>query len=194
MMPAALKVVIAGVLCLYPLVMYFINGALTPVQLAVGLLLLLAARAGLAAWITKDSRARNAACALSLLIIAGVVALFVPRIELQWLRLYPMLFNLAMFGLFFGSLFTPMPLIERIARAIRHDLPPAGVRYTRRVTQAWAAVLLANTLVSLYTVYWTSFEVWSLYNGAIVYAVFATVFVIEYLVRTEMRRRWAAAT
>jgi uncharacterized membrane protein len=194
MTPTALKMLVAGALCLYPLLIYFIAGVLTPVQLVVGLLALLAARIGIGAWIARRTRARDAAIAVSLLLAAVVVAAFVPRIDLKWLRLYPMLLDLVVFGLFFGSLFTSRPLIERFARAIRHDLPPAGIRYTRRVTQAWAGILLANALISFYTVFWTSFEVWSLYNGVIVYVLFAAVFGVEYLIRAQMRRRWAAVT
>ena len=115
-----------------------------------------------------------------------------PDIDLAYLRLYPMLLSLLVFAMFFGSLFTRMPLVERIARMAHPELPPQGVIYTRRVTWFWCGVLLVNALLSLYTSVGTSFEIWSLYNGVIVYLLFGSVFLGEYLLRIRLQRKWAA--
>ena len=48
---------------------------------------------------------------------------------------------LAVFG---GSLFAKQTVIERLARLQHPDLPPEGVRHTRRVTQIWCAFFIFN--------------------------------------------------
>ncbi|HVA55975.1 MAG TPA: hypothetical protein VNI53_09315, partial [Gammaproteobacteria bacterium] len=157
------------------------------------LLLLLAARLLVAAWINQTKRFWSIALAVIMLIAALVVPLTMPDIKLIYLRLYPMLLTLLIFAFFFGSLFTRMPLAERLARMAHHELPPQGVIYTRHLTWFWCGVLLCNALVSLYTAIGTSFKAWSLYNGVIVYFLLGGVFVCEYIVRTYLRRKWAVA-
>lgn len=193
MMRIAIKLLVACALLVYPLAIYFADGYLTPSQLIAGLLLLLLGRLLIVTWIKPQHLRRNFALAVLLLVAAWAVLECLPGIGLHWLRLYPMLFNLAAFGVFFGSLFTRMPLAERMARLIHHELPPQAIVYTRQVTWLWSAVLLFNTLASLYTALATSFEVWTLYNGVITYLLFGTVFLCEYLLRSHLRRKWAAA-
>ncbi|GAB7260113.1 hypothetical protein DZS_02070 [Dickeya ananatis] len=55
----------------------------------------------------------------------------------QWLMWYPVAVNVVMLTLFFGSLFSRMPFIERIARLREPELPARAIAYTRRVTQVW---------------------------------------------------------
>ncbi|KAI0244669.1 hypothetical protein L0F63_004954 [Massospora cicadina] len=50
---------------------------------------------------------------------------------------YPVVVNSLMLALFGGSMFSAMPLVERLARLREPDLPPRGVVWTRRVTQLW---------------------------------------------------------
>ena len=190
---AAARALVAGSLVAYPVAIYFADGYLTPSQLLAGLLWLLAARLLLAAWISPKHLGRDLGMAV-LLIAAGTLVLkYMPDVELAWLRYYPALFGLVAFGIFFGSLFTDMPLVERIARAMGHALPPEGVAHCRRVTWAWCLLLAVNVLVSLYTAYAASLQVWTLYNGVIVYFLFGAMMVGEYLLRLHLRRRWEMA-
>ena len=46
----------------------------------------------------------------------------------QWLLFYPVVVNLVMLAVFGGSLWTAMPLVERLARLREPNLPPEGVR------------------------------------------------------------------
>jgi uncharacterized membrane protein len=190
---AWMKLPVAAVLVIYPIAIYFADGYLTPSELVAGLLLLLSGRVLITTRINPVKQKQGIALAALLPVAAVAVLLFMPDINLAYLRLYPMLFNLSIFAIFFGSLFTSMPLVERIARMMHTDLPPQGVIYTRHVTWVWCGVLLLNAALSLYTAIGASFEVWSLYNGVIVYFLFGSVFVGEYLVRTRLRRKWAAA-
>jgi len=190
---AAARALVAASLVAYPIAIYFADGHLTPSELLAGLLWLLAARLSLAAWISPKRLGRDLGMA-GLLIAAGALVLrYMPDVELAWLRYYPALFGLVAFGVFFGSLFTDMPLVERIARAMGHALPPEGVAHCRRVTRAWCALLAVNVLISLYTAYTASLEAWTLYNGVIVYFLFGAMLLGEYLLRLHLRRRWEAA-
>lgn len=187
----ATKLLVAGTLFIYPIAMYVADGYLTPTQLLAGLLFLLAARVMLAAWIKPQHHARDVLIAGLMAVAAILVLLFMPDVTLAWLRLYPALFGLVVLSMFFGSLFTARPLVERIARLMHSDLPPQGIVHCRRVTEAWCVVLLLNVLVSLYTAFETSYRIWSLYNGCIVYFVFGAMLLGEYLLRLHLRRRWA---
>lgn len=191
MMRAVLKILLVAALFIYPIAIYFGDGYLTPSQFLAGLLLLLAGRILVVAWIKAEHRKRHLGFAAMLIGAAFAILLLMPGIGLVYLRLYPMLLNLFMFAIFFGSLFTAMPLAERLARFVHSDLPPQAVRYTRYVTWTWSAVLLLNALVSLYTAVATSFETWTLYNGIVTYLLFGSVFLGEYLLRTHLRRKWA---
>ncbi|HEV7165511.1 MAG TPA: hypothetical protein VGO35_09000 [Gammaproteobacteria bacterium] len=189
----AAKLLVAGTLFIYPIAMYIADGYLTPTQLLAGLLFLLAARVMLAAWIKPQHHRRDVLLAGLMAAAAILVLLFMPGVKLMWLRLYPALFGLAVLAMFFGSLFTSMPIVERFARIMHSDLPPQAIVHCRRVTQAWCVVILLNILVSLYTAFETSYRIWSLYNGCIVYFVFGTMLLGEYLLRLQLRRRWAKA-
>lgn len=59
----------------------------------------------------------------------------------QLLLFYPVVVNVVMLAAFGGSLWTTMPLVERLARIQEPHLPAAAVRYTRRVTQIWCLFL-----------------------------------------------------
>jgi uncharacterized membrane protein len=189
----AAKTVVAASLFVYPVAIYFADGYLTPTQLLAGLLFLFAARVLLAAWIKPQHHNRDLVFAALLAVAAFLVLFLLPEVRLDWLRLYPALISLGILGMFFGSLFTAQPLVERIARAMHSDLPPQGVAHCRRVTQAWCLVLAANVAVSFYTAFATSLQFWSLYNGVIVYCVFGAMLLGEYLLRLRLRRKWETA-
>ena len=102
---------------------------------------------------------------------------------------YPVVMNLAASGAFAITLRHPPSLIERIARLREPDLPPAGVRYTRRVTQVWAGVLAANAGVSAGLAAGGTLAQWTLWNGLLAYLLMGALFAGEWLVRCRVRRR-----
>lgn len=104
-------------------------------------------------------------------------------------RLFPCAMNLGMFTLFTYSLRGGQTMIERFARLQEPDLPPEGVQYTRRVTQVWCVFLGLNTLVSVWTVFGASRDVWAVYNGFIVYLLMGVLFVGEWLYRQRVQRK-----
>ena len=105
---------------------------------------------------------------------------------------YPVLVNAGLLLMFAASLVKPPTVIERIARLREPDLPPAAVRYTRRVTIAWTAFFVCNGAAAFYTARFMSLEAWALYNGLIAYLLIGGVFAIELAFRTAMRARLKA--
>jgi uncharacterized membrane protein len=108
------------------------------------------------------------------------------------LKLYPVAISLLLLCLFGASLLHPPTAIERIARLSEPDLPPAAVAYTRRVTQIWCVFFSLNGLIALFTAFWASDAIWTLYNGLISYVLMGTLMAGEWLVRRRMRARIAA--
>lgn len=107
------------------------------------------------------------------------------------LKIYPVLVNVALLGVFGWSLAHPPTLAERLARLREPDLPAHGVAYTRRVTQAWCVFFVCNGTIAAVTAFAASDRVWALYNGAIAYGLIGAMFAGEWLVRQRVRAHHA---
>lgn len=122
----------------------------------------------------------------ALLAVAGavlVLSLLWRSNDPAWVLAYPVFMNALMFGIFAASLIHPPSLIERLARLKHPDLPPAGVAYTRRVTQVWCGFFVANGSIAAWTAFAASRETWVLYNGFISYLLMGVLFAGEWLYR-----------
>lgn len=122
-----------------------------------------------------------------LLALAGciVFALVGTKAGLRW---YPVLINAIMLAVFGASLRYGPPLIERIARLQHPDLPPEGVRYTRKVTQVWVGFFLFNGLVAAALAVWGPWSWWTAYTGCISYILTGLLFAGEWLVRPRFKK------
>ncbi|WP_035056705.1 hypothetical protein [Andreprevotia chitinilytica] len=118
-------------------------------------------------------------------LLLGAAAL-IARSDLP-VKLYPVLVNAGLLAVFAASLHAPQTVIERLARLREPDLPESGVRYTRKVTQAWCVFFTANGLIALATVFAPP-KIWALYNGLIAYLLIGTMFGIEWLIRRRVRQ------
>lgn len=107
----------------------------------------------------------------------------------QWLLLYPVVVNMVMLAVFGGSLWTAMPLVERLARLREPNLPPEGVRYTRVVTRVWCGFFILNGSVALFTVLHGDMRLWTLWNGMIAYGLMGTLMATEWLVRQRVIKK-----
>lgn len=107
----------------------------------------------------------------------------------QLLLFYPVVVNLLMLILFGGSLWTAMPLVERLARLREPQLPPEGVRYTRRVTQVWCLFFIINGSIALFTALQGDMHLWTAWNGIIAYVLMGTLMATEWLVRRQVIKR-----
>ncbi|WP_447856435.1 hypothetical protein [Enterobacter sp. WI-ESBL-E8] len=107
----------------------------------------------------------------------------------QWVLFYPVVVNLVMLLVFGGSLWTTMPMVERLARIREPHLSPAGVRYTRKVTQVWCGFFIGNGAIALFTVLYADMRLWTLWNGVIAYILMGTLMASEWLVRQRVMKR-----
>ena len=174
---------LAALMLAYPLAVYWGLAHLSPRTIALLLLAVLLLRWALGPAAPWQRGALVAAVLLALAALAGDDAL--P------LKLYPVAINAALLLVFGLSLWRPPTLVERIARRHEPALPPEGVAYTRRVTQAWCLFFALNGAAALATALAASDEVWVLYNGLVAYGLIGTMFAGEWLVRRHVRRRWA---
>jgi|GEM_PF-710529 len=109
--------------------------------------------------------------------------------RVEWLAyLENLLFVLSLAGLFASSLFGPREaLVTRLARVARQgDMPPAVVRYTRRVTMAWAAFFATAALVSTVLFATASREVWSAFVNLALWPSTVLAFGVEYAIRVRV--------
>ena len=168
----------------YPLAVYAGFGRVEPKLMALALVALAAARA----WAMRQPLWLAAGVGTALL---GLASWF----GNAWLplKLYPVLVNAALLTVFALSLARPPSIIERLARLTEPDLPPAGVAYTRGVTQVWCAFFVLNGTLALVTAMWASPELWALYNGLIAYGLMGLLFSIEWLVRQRVKAGLADA-
>ena len=107
----------------------------------------------------------------------------------QLLLFYPVVVNAVMLAVFGGSLWSAMPLVERLARLRDPQLPPEAVRYTRRVTQIWCVFFIANGGMALFTALHGDISLWTLWNGTIAYLLMGALMAGEWLVRRRIIKR-----
>ncbi|MDR1063793.1 MAG: hypothetical protein LBL48_07670 [Azoarcus sp.] len=116
----------------------------------------------------------------------GVAALvFRDGMPLQY---YPVLVSLFFLAIFAGSLWQEQSIVERLARRFDPGLPESGVRYTRRVTQAWCVFFVFNIAVTLLCIE-AGEEAWALYSGFVSYVLMGLMFAGEWLIRRRVMRR-----
>lgn len=107
----------------------------------------------------------------------------------QLLLFYPVVVNAVMLAVFGGSLWSNMPLVERLARLREPDLPPAGIRYTRQVTRIWCLFFIVNGSIALFTALHGDMRLWTAWNGVIAYLLMGTLMAGEWLVRRRLMKR-----
>ncbi|WP_428944150.1 hypothetical protein ACQK5W_16350 [Pantoea sp. FN060301] len=107
----------------------------------------------------------------------------------QLLLFYPVVINSVMLAVFGGSLWSAMPVVERLARLQTPELPKAAVHYTRRVTQIWCVFFLFNGSVALFTALHGDMAQWAAWNGMIAYLLMGALMAGEWLVRRKVIKR-----
>ncbi|WP_371414338.1 hypothetical protein [Rahnella sp. Larv3_ips] len=121
---------------------------------------------------------------------AGIVLVAISALlrETSLLLYYPVAVNTLLFILFFSSLRARQSVVERLARLSEPDLSPAGVIYTRRVTQVWCLFFVCNGFLALYTCLKGDVALWALYNGGVSYLLIGLLMGIEWIVRKRLQR------
>ncbi len=143
-----------------------------------------------ALWLVRMLTGRKGAAGgrvFAALIFVFCVALLIAR-DPRWLLWYPVVVNTGLCAIFGASLAHGMPAIERLARLREPDLPPAGIRYTRRVTQMWTLFFALNGMAAAALTLWAPVRWWTLYNGCISYLLVGALIAGEWLVRRRTRK------
>lgn len=171
-----LVLVVAGVL--YPLAVYWGAEHFAPWQFA----LLLASL-----WLARAITAGQRPGGLAMAGVAIAFCILLSVADSHWmLRWYPVLVSAFMLSLFGSSLVYGPPIVERMARLQRPDLPESGVRYTRRITQVWCVFFLGNGLTAAALTLWAPLAWWALYTGLISYALMGLLFAGEWFARRRV--------
>jgi len=111
----------------------------------------------------------------------------------NFLKLYPLLINLAMLASFSMSLIKPPSCVFRIAllsdSSIRNSAHlPAIESYCCKVTKVWCVFFVFNALFSFGTLLYSPNWFWALYNGFISYIIMGIIFAVEWLVRKRVQK------
>lgn len=189
---AALSLVVAGALVLYPLLLYISQSRLGVQWMAIGVISVCLVRLAVScvgprsidAWAVFGPRELLVICCGA--IVLALVSMW--RSSSSAMLYYPVLVNGVMLIVFGGSLFSPPTVVERIARRLHKDLPDEAIPYLRRVTAAWSVFFISNGAIGLYTATNSSFETWALYNGFIAYILIGAMFAGEFLIRIRVMR------
>jgi uncharacterized membrane protein len=183
--PSALA--LAAVTILYPFIALFAVRTVGPVVVVAALCALLVLR--VAFGFGKGVPLAMALAPLAVAVLMGLLTLWDAH---RAVRFYPVFMNAAMLAAFAASLVRGPSMIERLARIAEPDLPDSGVAYTRKVTLVWCVFLALNGLAALWTAFYASMAVWSLYNGFIAYLLMGALLGGEFLVRRWVRKGQAA--
>ena len=124
---------------------------------------------------------------VSIAITLCVVALF-HYTQLFFVKFYPVCANLTVFLVFFCSLFTKETVIQKFAKMVDGELSENALKYTRNLTYIWCVLTFFNFVVSFITVF-LSEEIWALFNGLISYILIGTLFFVEYIIRTILKKK-----
>jgi uncharacterized membrane protein len=168
---AALAVAVA-----YPLIVYF---GLTRGSTRFAAWLLLALSLGHT--LLRSFQLRRLAWQSALPIPLCVAALL--QDERRYMLLLPVLINAGLFSVFFGSLRSSMPVVERFARMQVSDLTEAERGYCRSVTKLWSAFFVCNGATAALLAARASLDLWTLYTGLISYILIGLLGAGEYTVR-----------
>jgi uncharacterized membrane protein len=168
----------------YPLVMLLAWRGVSPRYLG-GLLILMlwlrcgAGRESVAAALRRLTRLDWCVAAMLGCLSIAITAADSERL----LHLYPAFVSAGLLAAFGATLLRGPSMIEKFARLRYPEPGPEICRYTRRVTQVWCAFFALNGAFSVYTALYWSRAAWSLYNGAIVYALIGALLAGEWLWR-----------
>lgn len=109
-----------------------------------------------------------------------------------FIKAYPVFMNGFFFLLFFSSLFSGTPLVEKIASKMEgragRELDEFAISYTKKCTVAWSIFLFINFGISFITVF-LSLEIWTIYNGFLSYILIAGFGGAEYCVRKYLQNK-----
>ncbi|MDQ6993891.1 MAG: hypothetical protein Q9M31_10475 [Mariprofundus sp.] len=104
-------------------------------------------------------------------------------------KMIPVFIFSSLFCLFFSTLRSERPMIERFARLDFPELPPGIPEYCRKVTYVWTAFFAANIFTCTALALLADNDIWALYTGLISYLLLGALMLFEYIWR-RLRYPW----
>ena len=169
-MTSKLKIALSVVSVLYPFALFFAGDFAFWVVCALAVL-----------WIVRGAYSSGYERRLSVLAAGFFIVCMIFRGGFL-AYLYPVLVSLAFFAFFAFSLKNEA-VITKIARLKEPDLDEKGMIYTRNLTKIWCAFFVFNAAISLALALMEDKLYWSVYSGAVSYALMGTLFFGEILFR-----------
>lgn len=187
-MARLLSFCLGGLLCLYPLGVYW---GITSYGIRSSALIIACLFVARLLFVKPSVIVSRSTHAIRLLAAVGMILTGVSWLtdDPRGFLYYPVMVNFVLLVVFATSLLRPPSTIESFARIWDPDLPDEGVRYTRKVTVIWSLFFLTNGMAALYTVLGASLDLWALYNGFISYLLIGALMGGEYLFRYFWRKR-----
>ncbi len=176
-----LKTILIGLTACYPVIAYLGLKYFTLTSVIWFLILLITFRL-----LTIRNKSLFAKYKYLLLLIVVILAFIVFKTKLKgdlFIRLYPVFVNMGFLIIFSVSLIFPPTIIEKIALLSKSSLNKKEQAYTRKVTILWCIFFIINLSISSYTVFFSSMEYWTIYNGFISYIIMGTLFISELIYR-----------
>ena len=175
----------------YPALIYLALGVVEPRIVAIGALVLLAARVGVSGPSRLLGYAREA-------LIPGLAVAAALLASAAWnspiaLLATPAVVSLALFASFARTFWQDQTLVERLALLRADQLSEAERSYCRRVTLLWCGFFLANSAAALWLAMFGNRELWVLYTGLVSYLLIGTVYALEFSYRQWRFRRYLGA-
>ncbi len=175
--PKKILMAILGLLfVLYPLIVYWGMQRFEPRYIGVAVLFAYLIRSFL---LSKNVWAKKL-MAVAFVVVAVAVWLLNSAL---FLLLMPVIMNAIMMLVFAHSYLEPPTIPARFAARIEGELNSRQISYTNKVTLIWIGFFIVNGVVASYTVFFSSKEIWMLYNGFISYILVGSLFALEFLYR-----------
>jgi len=181
---AAGRLLLAGILLLYPLAIYLLLDTLGAGVLGILLIGLLAFRLNT---VTDLLPGRAYFLTIAIVLAGSVTVLGGGTLAL---KSYPTIVSLLLLTVFGYTLLVPPSMVERIARISGSNFTDRTAPYTRGVTIVWCAFFAINAFVSAWISVFGSMEAWVFYNGFLGYVIMGTLFVAELIVRYFYKRHY----
>jgi len=128
----------------------------------------------------------------SLFLTAGLACFFTN--QTIFLKLYSVVISATMLIVFGSTLIFPPSIIYRFATLADKSIKTAVYhnrieKYCKKVCITWCCFFIINGSISVYTAFFASDAVWSIYNGGISYAAMGLLFAIEFIIRKRVNKK-----
>lgn len=145
----------------------------------------------------KDSK-KNIALRLktfasSFFIFIACLCAFITQ-KIIFIKFYSVLISLVFLFVFASTLFCGPCIIFRFATLMDKSIKGSSweekvEKYCYKVTIVWCCFFIINIAISVWTVFFASDKIWSIYNGGISYGIMGFIFLIEYIIRKRVDKK-----